>query len=101
MYQIITVPDDAADLTEQLGTKPKFWFQGDNSVNYLFKEGRPGTGDDWSEKVARSGFITHDPLSLGSRKPCGVDAPSRSDDDEPTRRGTDRCAVGKDRPCVA
>ena len=49
MYQIIGVPDHAADLTEQLGTKPKFWFQGGN---YLFKEGRPGTGDDWSEKVA-------------------------------------------------
>jgi hypothetical protein len=52
MYQIISVPDSAANLTEQLGTKPKFWFQGKNSVNYLFKEGRPGTGDDWSEKVA-------------------------------------------------
>jgi hypothetical protein len=52
MYQIINVPDHAADLPEQLGTKPKFWFQGENSVNYLFKEGRPNTGDDWSEKVA-------------------------------------------------
>jgi hypothetical protein len=52
MYQIISVPDHAANLPEQLGTKPKFWFQGENSVNYLFKEGRPGTGDDWSEKVA-------------------------------------------------
>lgn len=41
-------------------------------------------------KLARSGFITHDPLSLGSRKPCGVDAPSRGDYDEPTRLGTDR-----------
>jgi hypothetical protein len=49
MYQNISVPDHAADLTEQLGTKPKFWFQGGA---YLFKEGRPGTGDDWSEKVA-------------------------------------------------
>jgi hypothetical protein len=52
MYQIIKVPDHAAHLPEQLGTKPKFWFQGENSVNYLFKEGRPNTGDDWSEKVA-------------------------------------------------
>lgn len=52
MYQIINVPDHVADLLEQTGSKPKFWFQGENSVNYLFKEGRPGTGDDWSEKVA-------------------------------------------------
>jgi hypothetical protein len=52
MYQIISVPDHAANLTEQLGTKPKFWFQGKDSGNYLFKEGRLGTGDDWSEKVA-------------------------------------------------
>jgi hypothetical protein len=52
MYHIISVPDDAANLAEQLGTKPKFWYQGENSVNCLFKEGRSGTGDDWSEKVA-------------------------------------------------
>lgn len=52
MYLIIEVPDDAVNLHEQLGTKPKFWFQGENSANYLFKEGRPDTGDDWSEKVA-------------------------------------------------
>lgn len=44
--------DDAANLAEQLGTKPKFWYQGESSVNCLFKEGRSGTGDDWSEKVA-------------------------------------------------
>jgi hypothetical protein len=49
MYRIVSVPDEAADLHEQLGTKPKFWFRG---VDCLFKEGRPGTGDDWSEKVA-------------------------------------------------
>jgi hypothetical protein len=52
MYQIINVPDDVANLPEQTGTKPKFWFQDENSVNYLFKEGRSRTGDDWSEKVA-------------------------------------------------
>jgi len=52
MYRIINVADRAANLPEQIGTKPKFWFQGDDLVNYLFKEGRPGTGDDWSEKVA-------------------------------------------------
>jgi hypothetical protein len=49
MFPIIAVPDDAADLQEQLGTKPKFWF-GDKPS--LFKEIREGTGEDWSEKVA-------------------------------------------------
>lgn len=49
MFPVITVHDDAADLQEQLGTKPKFWF-GDKPS--LFKEIREGTGEDWSEKVA-------------------------------------------------
>lgn len=36
---------------EQLGSKPKFWFkyQGEN---WLFKEARENTGEDWAEKVA-------------------------------------------------
>ena len=36
---------------EQLGSKPKFWFkyQGEN---WLFKEARANTGEDWSEKIA-------------------------------------------------
>lgn len=50
MYPIFTVPDDAAFLTEQLGTKQKFWFRKDG-VDFLFKEPRPSTGEDWAEKV--------------------------------------------------
>jgi hypothetical protein len=53
MYSVITVPDDAGDILEPLGTKPKFWF---DSKTYLFKLNRPesegSTGEDWSEKVA-------------------------------------------------
>jgi len=49
VYSIIEVPDDAAELTEQLGTKPKFWFRIGNA-EHLFKEARPGSGEDWSEK---------------------------------------------------
>lgn len=56
MYPIITVPDEAGDILEQLGTKPKFWFSDANSSRYLFKlnrsEGEDATGEDWSEKVA-------------------------------------------------
>jgi hypothetical protein len=55
MYQVITVPDEAGDILEQLGTKPKFWFTDENSNKYLFKlnrsAGEDATGEDWSEKV--------------------------------------------------
>jgi len=50
MFPVVEVPSAAASLTEQLGTKPKFWYEGDK--RRLFKEVRPGTGEDWSEKVA-------------------------------------------------
>jgi hypothetical protein len=52
MFRVVKVPDDAAFLPEQLGTKRKFWFQNDAFVDFLFKEGRPDSGEDWSEKVA-------------------------------------------------
>ncbi len=52
MYAIIVIPEDAPDTPEQLGTKEKFWFTGEaDGKRYLFKEGRPGTGENWSEKV--------------------------------------------------
>jgi hypothetical protein len=55
MYPVIIVPDEAGDILEQLGTKPKFWFTDEHSNQYLFKlnrsEGEDGTGEDWSEKV--------------------------------------------------
>jgi hypothetical protein len=56
MYPVITVPDEAGDILEQLGTKPKFWFSDEHSHRYLFKlnrsEDEGATGEDWSEKVA-------------------------------------------------
>jgi hypothetical protein len=52
MFPVVPVPDQAAHLVEALGTKPKFWFRGEKSVDYLFKEVRSGGGEDWSEKVA-------------------------------------------------
>lgn len=52
MFSIVTVPDEAANQTEPLGTKQKFWFRDEDSRRCLFKEGRPNSGDDWSEKVA-------------------------------------------------
>lgn len=56
MYKIFSVPEDAAELPEQLGTKYKFWFHDPhfepNHGLTLFKEGRPETGENWAEKVA-------------------------------------------------
>jgi len=43
---------DNCDKIEQLGTKYKFWFYDQDGKNIkLFKIGRPGTGENWSEKV--------------------------------------------------
>lgn len=53
MFSVISVPDDASSLLEPLGTKPKFWFTNPmDSSSWLFKQARPGSGEDWSEKVA-------------------------------------------------
>lgn len=52
MYQIFEVPVEAAESTEQLGTKFKFWYRDPNFGLSLFKEGRPGTGENWAEKIA-------------------------------------------------
>lgn len=50
-YEIINIPLDAREDTEQLGSKPKFWvLLGER--RWLFKEARPNTGEDWAEKAA-------------------------------------------------
>jgi hypothetical protein len=51
MYQIIEVPSDASDLPEALGTKPKFWYSDSIGRSLLYKQGRPGSGEHWSEKI--------------------------------------------------
>jgi len=51
MYPVLQIEDNAPDLPEQLGTKRKFWLHIGEQV-YLFKIGRPGTGENWAEKVA-------------------------------------------------
>jgi hypothetical protein len=51
MFEIITVPDDSSEDSEQLGTKEKFWYW-QNNKRYLFKAVRTHTGEHWSEKVA-------------------------------------------------
>ncbi|CAK0739151.1 conserved hypothetical protein [Gammaproteobacteria bacterium] len=51
MYPTIPLPDDASELSEQLGSKKKFWCR-IKEQRYLFKVGRQGTGENWAEKVA-------------------------------------------------
>lgn len=53
LYPIINIRTDSPELTEQLGSKPKFWFrlQGDDQP-WLFKYTRENTGEHWAEKVA-------------------------------------------------
>jgi hypothetical protein len=51
MYEVKRVTHEPAQ-PEQLGSKRKFWFTDDQGVPFLFKEGRPSTGENWAEKVA-------------------------------------------------
>ena len=50
-YPIIAIDEDVYTQLEQLGTKKKFWYLDAKKHKYLFKEGRPGTGENWAEKV--------------------------------------------------
>ena len=50
-YPIIELDEDAPTQLEQLGTKTKFWYRDQEGRTILFKEGRPGTGENWAEKV--------------------------------------------------
>ncbi len=50
-YPIIEIPEDAPAQLEQLGTKNKFWYWDENDQRMMFKRGRPGTGENWAEKV--------------------------------------------------
>lgn len=52
LFPIIEIPSNAPDALEEMGTKRKFWFFDAKRGSYLYKQGRPGTGEDWSEKIA-------------------------------------------------
>lgn len=51
LYPIYDIADEHAEIPETLGTKEKFWIRHMDSLK-LLKFGRPGTGEDWAEKVA-------------------------------------------------
>ena len=48
MYPIIEIPVAASETSEQVGTKFKFWY---DEHSKMFKLGREGTGEHWSEKI--------------------------------------------------
>jgi hypothetical protein len=50
-YPVIEVDPAKLIGDEQLGSKPKAWFQ-NGSEEWLFKEARADTGEDWAEKLA-------------------------------------------------
>lgn len=50
-FPVLEVGSDMRRDVEQLGSKPKFWFR-HQEEDWLFKEARENTGEDWSEKVA-------------------------------------------------
>jgi hypothetical protein len=43
---------------ETMGTKAKFWCLDDQARRWLFKFARPGTGENWSEKIAAEVGLT-------------------------------------------
>jgi hypothetical protein len=51
-YPIIDVTGWAIDRVEQMGSKKKVRLFHPNGRRWLFKENRPGAGEDWSEKIA-------------------------------------------------
>jgi hypothetical protein len=51
-FPIFEVPEDAAEASEAMGSRFKFWFHHPDLGNCLFKQVRSNTGEDWSEKIA-------------------------------------------------
>lgn len=79
-YPIYTIEPLSTQL-EQLGTKAKFWYHIDKTQKVLFKEGRPGTGENWAEKacceIARLLGLPHAEYDLAIwRETKGVISPS-------------------------
>lgn len=52
LFPIISVPENARDSVEQMGSKKKFWYKDMALGRCLYKIARPNTGEDWSEKIA-------------------------------------------------
>lgn len=52
-FPVHQLPENVVrDDLEPLGTKRKFWYRNESGEKWLFKYGRPGTGEHWAEKIA-------------------------------------------------
>ena len=51
VFPVVDISLVEPDFIEQMGSKEKFWYY-QNGDRYLFKAGRPNTGENWAEKVA-------------------------------------------------
>jgi len=51
-FVVIEVTAAAPEAPEAMGSKPKFWFQHEELGRCLYKQARPGGGEDWAEKIA-------------------------------------------------
>jgi hypothetical protein len=81
MFRVIEIEANAPLNIEAMGTKRKFWFQHPELGFSMFKLARPGTGEDWSEKIAEQmcGLLglPHARYELGiSSEGLGVVSPS-------------------------
>ncbi|GFK94994.1 hypothetical protein NNJEOMEG_02842 [Fundidesulfovibrio magnetotacticus] len=77
MYPIVHIPANIPGFPEQIGTKEKFWLLGIDGYKYLYKIGRPGTGENWAEivsyEICRLLCLPHAEYSLATwRDTCGV-----------------------------
>lgn len=51
-FSILEVTSSMRSDVEQLGSKPKFWFTY-QAENWLFKEARVNSGEDWAEVATK------------------------------------------------
>ncbi len=50
-YPVFELQLESSERIEELGSKPKFWVRLPDKSSWLFKFGRPNTGEDWAEKL--------------------------------------------------
>lgn len=51
-YPVLAIDGADPEREEPMGSKPKFWWRDADDRRWLFKYARPGTGEDWAEKLA-------------------------------------------------
>ncbi|MBA3991922.1 MAG: HipA-like protein [Cyanobacteria bacterium DS2.3.42] len=52
LFSVFEIDGTSAQEVEPMGTKSKFWLDHEQLGRCLFKTTRPGTGEDWAEKIS-------------------------------------------------